>query len=288
MKVLILGAGGILGRAFGEVLSAHTIDTLGRDRLDVKRPKDIFEAIASLSPDLVVNCAAHTDVEEAERDSIPALAANGLLPGLIGSSCRRLCAVLVHISSTGCYGSWKSEPYTEEDPPQPTTVHHRSKIAGEKAVRESACEHVILRTGWLFGGAASQPKNFVWKRLVEARSAERLISDASQLGNPTYAPDVARQALTIVEAGVRGTFNAVSNGVGSRFDYVAKLVESSGLPCKVEPGPAFKRLAPVSQNEAAYNFRLDVLGLNTMPHWTDALGIYVATLMASPEWRALG
>lgn len=286
MTVLLTGAGGLLGRAFRDALPEQEVRCLGREHLD---PLDIAGFEASLAADdfgLVINCAAHTDVEAAETDEAAATAANAILPGLLGAFCRRRGITLVHFSSTGCYGDWKTDPYKEDDPLRPTTAHHRSKAAGEAAVRDSGCEHLILRTGWLFGGSPEQPKNFVWRRLLEARQTKRMTSDATQTGNPTDVRNVARQALLLVRDRLGGTFNVTSQGSATRFAYVAHIVASAGLPCVVEPGPAFRRRAAVSPNEAAVNRRLDLLGLNDMPDWRDSLARYVAELTASPVWHA--
>jgi len=285
LKVLLIGAGGMLGSAFLEALSGGEVRTAGRDVLDVRRPGAVL-ALAG-DAEVVVNCAADTDVEGAEREPDRAMAANSVLPGLLATACRRTGATLVHVSSTGCYGDWKAEPYTEEDPLRPTTAHHRSKAAGEAAVRESGCEHLILRTGWLYGGPPAGAKNFVWKRLLEARGGARMASDASQRGVPTFAPAMAAEALHVLRSGVRGTYNLVAEGAASRFEYVAEIVRRSGLPCEVEPGPAFKRLAAVSPNETAVNYRLGLMGLDRMGDWRLPLGAYVDRLMDSPEWKAL-
>lgn len=286
MTVLLTGAGGVLGSSFADALAGSSLAMLGREALDVRRPIEVQARVANSGAAVVINCAAHTDAEAAEADPHRAFAANSVLPGLLGAACRQAGAVLVHISSTGCYGDWKTEPYTEEDPVRPTTVHHRSKVSGEGAVRDSGCEHLILRTGWLYGGA-QQPKNFVWRRLLEARGTARMTSDASQRGNPTFAGDVARQTLAMIDTGLRGTFNVVGQGAATRFEYVAEIVRAAGLACAVSPGPAFKRLAPVSPNETALNYRLGLMGLDRMPHWTESLAGYVAALTASAEWRAL-
>ena len=283
MTVLVTGAGGMLGSAFITAVQGD-VRTAGRNLLDVRRPGDVQALVDGV--DVVVNCAAHTDVDAAERDEDEALAANAILPGLLATACRRAGATLVHFSSTGCYGDWKSDPYTEDDPVRPTTAHHRSKAAGEQAVRDSGCEHLIFRTGWLYGGPPGGAKNFVWKRQVEARGAEIMTSDASQKGVPTFAPVVASEALAVLASGVRGTFNLVAGGSASRFEYVAEIIRASGLPCTVQPGSAFRRAAPVSANETAVNRKLRLLGLDRMTQWAEPLAEYVALLMSSPEWRS--
>lgn len=275
----------MLGTAFRGLLP----DSLaaGRDCLDVTRPGNIHELVAGARAEIVINCAAHTDVDGAERDPDAAFAANAVLPGIVATACRRSGATLLHLSSTGCYGNWKSTAFTDEDEPQPTTAHHRSKVSGERAVRESGCEHLILRAGWLFGGSAAQKKNFVWHRLLEARSRDVLTSDPHQHGNPTLVDDLAAQALHLVGQPVRGTFNCVSGPGVSRFEYVREIVRVSGLPCTVERSTApFRRTAPVSQNEMAVNYRLGLLGLDAMPSWKTSLARYVAELINSPSWTA--
>jgi len=284
---LILGAGGMLGQAFVGLLGENAL-TASRADLSITDIAAIDRLVATSGAGLVVNCAAHTNVDAAEGDPDPAFAVNALLPGLVGTACRRAAIPMVHISSTGCYGAWKDEAYTEEDAPRPTTVHHRSKLAGEEAVRDSGVEHLIVRTGWLFGGAADAPKNFVWKRMVEAAATPRMTSDATQRGNPTWVDDLARQVLHAANAGYRGTVNAVSHGSASRYDYVRRIVEAAGLPCAVEPSTTpFQRPAPVSPNEVAVNQRLGLLGLDIMPDWTDAVDAYVAELRRSPEWAEM-
>ena len=286
MKVLLTGANGMLGSAFAERFGSEAV-VLGRDALDIRDPKALSRRVEDASADWVVNCAAHVDAEAAEHEPDLAFAANERLPALLAAACRRGGSRLLHVSSTGCYGAWKATAYDENDPVQPTTVHHRSKVAGERAVEASGCEHLILRVGWLFGGSARHKKNFVWRRLLEAAGRERIESDADQAGNPTYVEDVVDQALLLMEAGLVGLYNCVSHGRATRFDYVQRIVEASGLSCVVSPRPAFERAAPVSPNETAVNYRLALMGLDRMRDWTAGLDAYVARVKQWPEWRVL-
>lgn len=284
---LVLGAGGLLGHAFVDRFGAGAVATAGRADLVGRDMDAIRRLVGDASPVLVVNCAAHTDADAAERDPEAAYAANETLPALLAAACREAGALLVQLSSTGCYGAWKDTPYSEQDPVHPTTVHHKSKVAGEEAVRASGCDYLIVRTGWLFGGPVTAPRNFVWKRLLEAAATERLASDTAQRGCPTDVADVSRQVLEAVKAGVRGTINVVAGGHVTRFGYVSRIVAASGLACEIVPAPAFERLAPVTPNETAVNARLLALGLDTMPTWEKAVEDYVAALKASPHWNDL-
>ena len=278
-RVVLAGAGGMLGSAFRQRLAGTELICLGREQLDVSRPRELRERIASLSPGLVINCAADTNVEGAEGDPRPALAVNALLPELLAQACERANARFLHFSSTGCYGDWKRTPYGDYDPLRPTTVHHAAKAAGEEAVRHACRDSLILRLGWLYGGDAQHRKNFVWARIAEARGIETVFSDPYQTGTPTHVDDVVAQSLRLLDEGVSGTLNCVAGGSASRFDYVLRILKSAGLSTRVLPR-RFERRAPVSPNEAASNDKLSLLGLNIMPDWEDALERYVASLLA--------
>jgi dTDP-4-dehydrorhamnose reductase len=287
MKVLLLGAGGMLGASFARSLDSAGLAVAHRDQLKLDGGRTLRQLVHESGAEVVINCAAHTDVDGAEDAPELAFQVNSLLPGLAAQACRSAGALLVHVSSTGCYGAAKLDsPYTEEDPLAPMTVHHRAKASGEAAVREAGCEHLILRTGWLFGGAPGARKNFVWNRLIEARGAASLTSDPWQFGNPTHGCDVVAQALDLVGRQLRGTYNCVAGGRASRFEYVAEIVAAANLECPVvRSAEPFRRRAPVSANESAINWRLGLLGLDKMPSWREALRSYVQELIASPAWR---
>jgi dTDP-4-dehydrorhamnose reductase len=281
-RIILTGAGGLLGSAFRAALTGESVVSIGRSQLDADAPDALAQIVRDAAPELVINCAAHTDLEAAERDPTADFKVNGRLPGVIGEICKRENATLLHFSSTGCYGDWKSTPYSEDDEVRPTTAHHRAKLAGEDAIRGSGCRHMILRTGWLYGGLPDQPKNFVWRRLVEARATDVMISDASQRGCPTYVVDLVRQALLMIRQSLQGVFNVTAQGNASRYEYVAAIVAAAQLACVVKPGPPFKRLAPVSPNETAVNARLQKLGLDQMPQWRESLSAYVVSVLALP------
>ena len=288
MRVLLTGARGLLGSAFLDALEGHEVTTAARGELAVTAPERIFALLEQAQPDLVINCAAHVNADVGEDDPDLSYASNAVLPSLLATGCRRQGGVMLQISSTGCYGDWKREPYTEEDRLQPTTVHHRSKAAGERAVQEAGCESLIVRTGWLYGGTTAQPRNFVWRRLLEASATSQLVSDATQTGNPTLVDDVARQCLTLVTVGVRGVFNCVARGAATRYEYVRRIVDAARLPCEVvETTTPFTRRAPVSHNEAALNWRAGMMGLDQMPEWQGSLDRYVSGLLQSEDGRAL-
>lgn len=284
MTALVCGAGGLLG---SEMLTRFAGRGAGRVDLEGADDDAISRLIDEAAPTVVINCAADVDVERAEVDDIAARLANVALPDRLARACADCGVPLVHFSSTGCYGDWKDAPYEERDPLHPTTRHHQSKVAGEMAIRNRGADHLIVRTGWLYGGAPGTRRNFVWNRLVEARGSQRMTSDGCQRGCPTGVSDVADQLAIALDAGLRGTINLVAHGQATRADYVARIVAAAGLNCSVEPGPAFVRRAPVSMNETALNVRLAENGVDAMPRWQDGIDAYVATLLGSDAWAAL-
>ncbi|WP_244959568.1 SDR family oxidoreductase [Gluconacetobacter azotocaptans] len=280
--VLLLGAGGMLGSTFRALCPDVAFQTLSRGELDVSSPRVLLDRIVGLAPTVIINCAADTNVDRAEADPADAFAVNAVLPGLVAQAARQVNALLVHFSSTGCYGRHQDGdllPHSDFEAVFPTTAHHRSKVAGELAVREAGCRHLILRLGWLYGGSITHKKNFVWARIRDARSKPELASDPFQTGSPTLVDDVVRQTLVLLEVGVVGTFNCVATGAVSRFDYVARIMELAGLSSHLRPA-RFKRAASVAENEAAVNDKLALMGLNIMPLWDEALAGYVMRLLA--------
>jgi dTDP-4-dehydrorhamnose reductase len=268
----------MLGQAFLSHLAGEDIVCVNRSELDYTRAAAIRARFRQLRPNIIINCAGDTDVEGAEENQARAFAANALLPEILAQICRQEEARLVHFSSTGCYGDTKPTPYDDYDDLHPTTVHHRSKAAGERAVRSSGANHLILRLGWLFGGSTTLRKNFVWARISEARGKARMDADPTQFGTPTFVADVVTQTMAILAAGLTGTYNCVATGAASRLEYVRKILEFARLDTQLVPA-TFERKAPVSSNETAINLKLDLLGMNRMPHWEYGLRQYVSTLL---------
>lgn len=280
--MVLTGATGMLGSRFAKGLQEQDLLTLARADLDITRPRDLIDRIVAAAPSVIINCAADTNVDKAESDPAPVFSTNALLPGLLAQAARETQALLVHFSSTGCYGPGKGDslaPHSDFEELHPTTVHHKSKAAGEVAIREAGCRHLILRLGWLYGGGITYRRNFVWARILEARSQSELSSDPHQIGSPTHVDDVVEQTLHLLETRLTGTFNCVADGAVARFDYVKRILELAGLSPRMVP-KRFMRLAPVSPNEAASNDKLRLLGLDRMPGWEAALSKYVDALLA--------
>jgi len=277
-RVVIAGSGGKLGTSFVQALNHCEILQLGRHDVHGAHFIDTLEGILSFSPDLVVNCAADTDVEGAQDNVDRAYAANALIPELLGQAANRSGAFCVHFSSTGCYGKQHEKPYTDFEPLVPTTVHHQSKKAGEEAIRATSAEVLILRLGWLFGGSPLH-KDFVRARLMDAAGKNQINADPYQIGNPTFVPDVVEQTLRLVQRRITGTFNCVNPEPISRLDFVREIFKAARVNIEVLPR-RFDRKAPVSMNESAVNRKLNMLGLNSMGSWEIGLAGFLREISA--------
>jgi dTDP-4-dehydrorhamnose reductase len=278
-RIVIAGSGGKLGATFVQALNHCEILQLGRRDFHGARFIDSLEGISSFSPDLVVNCAADTDVEGAQDNADRAYAANALVPELLGQAANRAGAFCVHFSSTGCYGEQHEKPYTDFEPLVPTTVHHQSKKVGEEAIRATGADVLILRLGWLFGGGGPLHKDFVRARLMDAAGKTQINADPHQIGNPTFVPDVVEQTLRLVQRRITGIFNCVNAEPVSRLGFVRAIFRAAHVDIQVVPR-RFDRKAPVSTNESAVNRKLDILELNSMGSWETGLTSFVREISA--------
>jgi len=278
-KILITGPNGVLGSSLLEHSDCENVH--GFD-VDITNILEVKEKLLIEKPDVIIHTAAYTDVEKSETNPDKAYKVNTIGTLNLISYCLDKDVLFVYISSTGVYGGHKSiNPYNEFDNASPTTIHHKSKYEGENIVKNHLNRYLILRTGWLFGGKKTHSKNFVYNRYLEASSSDVMYSDISQRGNPTYVNNLIKQMYVLIEGNQYGTFNCVdkANNI-SRYDYVKKIIELLDIKCKIKAseGDTFKRVAPVSKNESAVNYKLNLLGLNIMEDWDKSLYRYVEWL----------
>lgn len=274
--MLLTGANGLLGSRLKELLGHYQIIAPTRSELDIADAVSVQGFARHMAPDVILHCAAYTNVEQAESDVQGCYQVNvGGTMNLI-QAFQRQQPKFVLISSTGVYGKAKQSPYREGDTAQPSTVYHQSKLEAEQLLIHHFQDFLILRTGWLFGGPINSPKNFVYKRYLEAKSQSQIHSNPIQRGNPTFVDDVARQVALLLEKDIVGLYNCVNQGNASRLEYIQHILEAFELPTQVLPVEGrFQRKADVSDNEMAENFYLDLIGLNIMPHYENSLRSYV-------------
>jgi dTDP-4-dehydrorhamnose reductase len=282
IKVLITGSNGMLGSGLIKQLPYEMIG-FNSTALNVTDFKKCMDILDSEKPDVIIHTAAHTNVEDCEIDHNKAYKVNTVGTQNLVNYCIGKDVLFIYISSTGIYGTKnESDSYTEFDKVEPTTIHHKSKYEAEKVIQNHLNKYLILRTGWLFGGDITHEKNFVYKRYLELSNNKEIFCDNSQIGNPTSIEDLIKQIEVLIKNNQFGIFNCVneSNNI-SRYDYIKKIASLFGQDCEVRVAHVdmFKRVAPVSKNESAINYKLKLLDLNIMHKWDDSLKRYVNQLI---------
>jgi dTDP-4-dehydrorhamnose reductase len=291
IRIAVTGKHGQVARALTEAgpsLDAAVIP-LGRPELDLEAPETIERALAAAGPDIVVNAAAYTAVDQAEREPAIASAVNGTGAGAVAAVARTLSVPVIHLSTDYVFDGGKTSAYVEEDGVAPASAYGASKLAGEQAVAAATGEHAILRTAWVY---APFGKNFVRTMLALAQSRDEVRVVADQHGCPTYAPDIAVAIIGIArnilrnrsDPALRGIFHLAGSGetswaglAGAIFAFLAK----QGLRKPVLT-PITSAEYPTPARRPA-NSRLDcgklarVHGIK-LPFWRDSLGICLERL----------
>ncbi len=281
MKILITGSNGMLGSNLLKLLPYKVVGFTSNE-LDITNYKNILTILELEKPNIIIHTAAYTNVEDCEVNIDKAYKVNTIGTQNLVNYCIDKDILFIYISSTGIYGTKKiNEPYNEFDEVNPTTIHHKSKYEAEKIVQNHLSKYLILRTGWLFGGDITHNKNFVYKRYLEAKNNQIMYSDDSQIGNPTYIEDLVKQIEILIKKNQFGIFNCVNEAKNiSRYDYTKRIVKLFDLKCEVKIAPQgmFKRVANVSKNESAVNYKLHLLKLDIMNNWEKSLFKYIEEL----------
>ena len=284
MMIAITGSSGLLGSSFTSFFSKKNKNFFTVNRKDyspeipISKVVDYFE---SRKTSIIIHCAANTNVELCEQNEEKCLYDNYELTKVLTKVCKKLNIKLIFISSTGVYGNYKSNPYTEIDFPKPTTIYHKSKLFSEKMISKTLENYLIIRTGWLFGGTKNSSKNFVVNRLIEAKNSNGVIfSNLDQKGNPTYTDDLVKNIYSLININLSGLFNCVNKGNATRFEYVSEIIKISKFPVIVKgvEKSNFNRKANVSNNEMALNASLAEIKLDQMPDWKSSLKKYVRSI----------
>jgi len=252
MRILVTGASGQLARslaALDESEPGLSIVVHGRPELDLENPGIIASLIAHVRPDIVVNAAAYTAVDAAERDSVRAFAINAGGAGAVAAATAASRLPVIHISTDYVFGGSEARPYREDDATGPRTVYGRSKLAGETAIAAANPDHAIVRTAWLYSPYGS---NFVKTMLRLAGERDMITVVDDQHGNPTYVPDLAEAVLVIAERmleapddrSLRGIFHVAGPDSATWCDFAREILTLSPLL----GGPA-ARIAPIASSE---------------------------------------
>ncbi|MBN1810255.1 MAG: dTDP-4-dehydrorhamnose reductase [Anaerolineae bacterium] len=272
MRVFITGDKGQLGRALQDALAEHTSDGCDLPELDITDRRAIGAAIADFAPDVVIHAAAWTDVDGCAHDPDKAYLINGIGTQNVALACAICNASLVYVSTNEVFDGTATQPYREWDALNPINPYAKSKAAGEWFTQNLLTRFYIVRTAWVYapgGRNFSTPSRII--QVADERGALKVVTD--EVGNPTYAPDLAAAVAALIETGAYGVYHLTNAGHTSRYDYVREVlrlagrghipVEPIGLDDFQRPSTP-PRFAPLANTAAA------ALGITLRP-WQEAV-----------------
>jgi dTDP-4-dehydrorhamnose reductase len=284
MKVLVTGAGGMLGRDV--VLAAgnagHDVVGFGHTELDITDADALAAKFGLERPDVVINCAAWTDVDGAEEAEEEATAVNGSAAGNVAAAAAEVGASIVYVSSDYVFDGSKGAPYVETDQPAPLSAYGRSKLAGEEATAAANKRHFVVRSSWLFGIGGS---NFVETMLRLASTQNEVLVVRDQIGSPTYTWHLAYGIVRLIEGIEFGIHHMAAGGSCSWYDFAREIFDQAKVECLVLSATTdmLGRPAPRPPFSALESRREHAIEL---PPWRDGLSAYLSQRSAEREAAA--
>ena len=286
MNILVTGANGQLGHEMQSVAEksgdkfVFTDVAGGYERLDITDVEAVRRMVAEREIEVIVNCAAYTNVDKAETDVELADMLNNKAAGNLAQAMKEVDGTLIHVSTDYVFQGDRNVPCREEWPTNPLGVYGKTKLAGEKSIEATGCKHIIIRTAWLY---SKWGKNFVktMQNLTATRDTLKVVFD--QVGTPTYAGDLAAVIGHIIGSGQldkTGVYHFSNEGVCSWFDFANAICELSGNTCDIQPCYSEEFPSPVERPHFSV---LDKSKLKstfgvTVPYWTDSLKKCIAEL----------
>lgn len=271
MKMLIVGAKGMLGSMLMDVLADYNPTGWDVGEIDITKAEDVRDKVTALAPEVIINAAAYTNVDGAQANRELAFAVNEAGVKNLAEVAKSVGATMVHYSTDYIFPGDKKEGYTEEDEGGPAVnVYGESKLAGEKALMQSGVNFYLVRTAWLYG---PNGKNFVGTMLRLGKNKKELHVVADQHGSPTYTKDVALATKQLLEKKKPfGVYHAVCTGQATWFQFAQEIFRISNMGVKVNPIPASQYPVPAKRPE--YSVLVNTKGL-TMRSWQEALKDYL-------------
>lgn len=275
-RVMVVGATGQLGREFQHLASAwpHTFKFLTRHDADLTCLEDVERQMDEFQAEVVINCAAYTQVDRAEQDREKAYAANVTGVRNLALACHARGAALIHFSSDYVYHNALNRPLLETDPVEPKGYYAQTKLWGEEVALQQCPETMVIRTSWVY---STWGHNFVktMLRLGHEKPMVQVVDD--QIGTPTWTRDLATAVLHIITYFDpilwKGIYNYSDSGVASWFDFACSILRLNGCPTSVMPIPTVQYPTPavrppysvLSKQKIKSTFNLNI------PHWEDSL-----------------
>ena len=280
MKIVVTGAGGMLGQDFVRAAEYvnHEVVALAHADLDVTDRAAVRTVMRGERPDVVVNCAAYTNVDGAETSRDDALRMNGRAAGEVAAAAADVGAAVVYPSTDYVFDGERREPYLESDPTRPLSVYGETKLAGEHATAAGNPRHYVVRTSWLFG---AHGPNFVETMLALGRDSGQVVVVRDQVGCPTYTGHLAEGLVTLIGRDDFGLHHIAGGGECSWYEFALEIFSQAGLECVTLscttdefPRPATRPAYSVLATEREYPI--------VLPDWREGLRSYLAERALAP------
>jgi dTDP-4-dehydrorhamnose reductase len=272
MRVIITGALGQLGRAMQNALAEEALMLIDIPDWDITDPK-LVPIMASLEPNVVIHCAAMTDVEGCARNPDLAYRINAFGTQNVALACQRAGAAMVHISTNEVFDGAATEPYREFDPLRAINPYGATKLAAEQIATRLVSKLYLVRISWLF---TPRGHNFVSKILAMADKHGQLQVVTDEVANPTYAPDLALAIDRLIRTGQYGVYHLVNDGYCSRYEFALEILKQSGrghVPVSPITSDHYQRLSAPPPFAPLRNTVGAALGITLRP-WQEALADY--------------
>lgn len=271
MNILITGCNGQLGTEMRNLSAQHTNHTYfftDVQELDITNRQAVLDFVQNNSIDLIVNCAAYTNVDKAEEDEATARLINAqAVENLASAGCK-----IIHVSTDYVFSGDEHVPCRESDPVAPRTAYGRTKYEGEQLLLNTNPQAIIFRTAWLYSPYGN---NFVKTMLKYGREKDELRVVYDQIGTPTYAEDLAMAIYAAIEAPQwhAGIYHFTNEGVCSWFDFTVEILRQAGVTCKVSPilSSEYQYKTPRPHYSVLDKAKVKTTFGITIPYWTDSL-----------------
>jgi dTDP-4-dehydrorhamnose reductase len=283
MRILILGANGLLGSDLLKVCATDEVVPASSKDADIREIEQVRRLAASARPEWIVLSAAYTDVDGSERNPGLAFSVNRDGTRNVAMVANESGAKLLYLSTDYVFDGGSNRPYETGDPIRPLNVYGESKAAGELAVREQSAHWVIVRSSWLFGASRTC---FPEKILTAADSQPELTVVDDQIGSPTYTPDLAATIRKLIHADARGVLNITNSGSCSWFEFAREILRRAAYKTPIIPIPTADAARPARRPRYSVlsAAALSAYGI-TLRSWQDALDAYLEELRKRGKLR---
>ncbi|MHC4266884.1 MAG: dTDP-4-dehydrorhamnose reductase [Planctomycetota bacterium] len=284
MKILITGSNGMLGTDLLNLLRKEMSSPTHKerikvieaphDKLDISIKDEVSEVVSRHTPDIIINCAAFTNVDKCETERETAFNVNAMGPKYIAAAAKECGAMVIHISTDFVFDGNSGRPYVEEDQTNPLSEYGRTKLEGERNIQDFCNSFLIVRTSWLYGHKGI---NFVSKMLELAEHKKELSIVTDEIGSPTYTPDLAKALWTLIKQKCEGIINVSNDGSCSRYEWAEYVFKTRGYNIKINPIKSleYKRPAKVPLNSTLNCQKFTTITGMRMRPWQEAVTEYL-------------